>query len=90
MCTLKDYLFMHSNNPQLRGPLTQLSSNLIEGLSYLHDVGVAHLDVKPGNLIYTDSFHLQIIDFDTAVQVGSMDKTIEGVYGTEGWMVPKI
>ncbi|KAI0247478.1 kinase-like domain-containing protein [Lactifluus subvellereus] len=69
---------------------TQLGWDLIEGLAYLHEHGVAHLDIKPGNLVYTDDFRLQIIDFNSAVRVGSEDDMVKGVYGTRGWMAPEI
>lgn len=60
-------------------------------MAYVHDRGVAHLDVKPGNLVCTNDFRLQIIDFNTAVGVASEDHMVEGVYdGIEGWMVPEI
>jgi hypothetical protein len=60
-----------------------LALDLIAGLAYLHgaDRGVAHLDVKHGNLI---------IDFNTAVRVSSEDHMVEGVYGAEGCMAPEI
>jgi len=90
MCTLDNYLYMFADNPQLGGTSAQLGCDLMEGLAYLHESGVAHLDVKPRNLVYTDDFHLLLIDFDTAVRVGSEDEMVEGVYGTRGWMAPEI
>ena len=68
----------------------QFGWDLIEGLAYLHSHGVAHLDIKPGNLVCTDDFRLQIIDFNSAVQVRHEDDMVKGVYGTRGWMAPEI
>ncbi|KAI0245929.1 kinase-like domain-containing protein, partial [Lactifluus subvellereus] len=67
-----------------------LSWDLIEGLAYLFEHGVVHLDIKPRDPIYADDFHLQIIDFDSAVRVRSEDDVLEGVYGARGWMAPEI
>lgn len=37
---------------------------LIDGLEYLHENGVAHLDLKPENLLLGADFNLKIADFD--------------------------
>ncbi|KAH9964012.1 kinase-like domain-containing protein, partial [Russula compacta] len=60
------------------------------GLACLHEHGVAHLDIKPGNLVHTDDCRLPIIDFGSAVRVGSEDDTAKGIYGTPGWVAPEI
>ncbi|KAF8500463.1 hypothetical protein F5888DRAFT_1582501, partial [Russula emetica] len=48
------------------------------------------MHINPGNLVYADNFRLQIIDFNTAIRVGSEDEMVEGLYGTRGWMAPEI
>jgi serine/threonine protein kinase len=47
---------------------------LIEGLEYLHQVGVAHLDLKLDNLLLGENYNLKIGDFDQAFRKGQ--KTI--------------
>lgn len=37
---------------------------MIEGIEFLHENGVAHLDLKPENLLIGDDYNLKIIDFD--------------------------
>lgn len=37
---------------------------LIDGIEYLHENGVAHLDLKPENLLMGANFNLKIADFD--------------------------
>jgi len=81
---------IHPSSARLRRKLIQFSCDLIEGLAYLHKHGVAHLDIKPRNLVYTKDSHLQIIDLDSAVQVESEDEGIEGLYGTRGWRAPEM
>jgi serine/threonine protein kinase len=39
---------------------------IIEGIGYLHSQGVAHLDLKPENLLLGENFRLKISDFDSA------------------------
>jgi serine/threonine protein kinase len=40
---------------------------LINGLEYLHSKNVAHLDIKPENLLLAENFQLKITDFDSSV-----------------------
>lgn len=47
---------------------------LIEGIEYLHMVGVAHLDLKLDNLLLGNNYTLKIGDFDQAFRKGQ--KTI--------------
>jgi len=39
---------------------------LVEGVEYIHEQGVAHLDLKLENIMLGDNFDLRIIDFDQA------------------------
>ena len=48
-----------------RWPLTFISQ-LIYGLSYLHENGIIHRDIKPSNLFLTYAKRLVIGDFDIA------------------------
>jgi serine/threonine protein kinase len=37
---------------------------LVDGMEYLHETGIAHLDLKPENLLLGGNFNLKIADFD--------------------------
>jgi len=37
---------------------------LIDGIEYLHETGIAHLDLKPENLLLGANFNMKIADFD--------------------------
>ncbi|KAH8115490.1 kinase-like domain-containing protein, partial [Phellopilus nigrolimitatus] len=67
-----------------------LSRDLARGVTFLHDHGIAHLDIKPANMVYTDEYRLQIIDFDVSVRVKDENDEIEGYNGTELWKAPEI
>lgn len=60
---------------------------IMDGLSYLHSQGVAHLDLKPENLMIGSGFTLKIIDFDQAQNI--KDKKINS-RGTQGYRAPEI
>ncbi|KAH9029236.1 kinase-like domain-containing protein [Lactarius pseudohatsudake] len=68
----------------------QLGQGLIKGLAYLHEHNVAHRDIKPGNLVCDNAFHLQIIDFDAAVQVQDENTETDEYRGTEDWTAPEM
>lgn len=51
---------------------------LIEGLEYLHQQNVAHLDIKPKNLLLGEDFELKISDFDLSYLEGDRDVRARG------------
>lgn len=77
---------------QLLGRFLQLAEDLIHGMTFIHDLCIAHLDIKPENLVYTDEggLHLEIIDFDISVQLSHPDEVIDTYCGTERYRAPEI
>jgi serine/threonine protein kinase len=65
---------------------------LIEGLEYVHKMGVAHRDLKPENLLYDAHFNLKIADFGFAAPLAGKDGSglLKTVLGTFGYMAPEI
>ena len=60
---------------------------MIEGLEYIHSKGIAHLDLKPENLLIDEDFVLKIADFDLSQSVGEKS-LISG--GTIDFRAPEI
>jgi len=60
---------------------------LIEGLEYLHSMGVAHLDLKVENLLLDKECSLKILDFD---QAQPADDTEMRSGGTLGYRAPEV
>ncbi|CBY33466.1 unnamed protein product [Oikopleura dioica] len=73
-----------------RWPLTYISQ-LIYGLSYLHENGIIHRDIKPSNLFLTGARRLVIGDFDIAGKsLHQFDTTRRtSKVGTELYMPPE-
>lgn len=61
-------------------------SQLLSGLKYLKDEGVAHRDLKPENILLDGDFNLKIADFGFVTDSG-----LHGTYvGTKPYMAPEI
>ena len=75
---------------ELYGKVAQVCWGLIKGVAYLHELCIAHRDIKPQNLVVDENFCLKIIDFDIAMQVNDEDEMVDGQCGTEGWMAPEM
>ena len=53
-------------------------SQLITGLEYLHSHHIAHLDIKPENLLIGHDYRLKIADFDQATTTISFTTSSAG------------
>ena len=70
-----------------------LANQLLEGVQFMHKNKVAHLDLKPDNILVTRTtrpLRLLIIDFSVSVHVDTEESWIEGYRGTEGWTAPEL
>jgi serine/threonine protein kinase len=70
-----------------------LMYQLLEAVAFIHANRVAHLDLKPRNLLVShtgDRPRLVMIDFDVSVSVDSPDTQIEGFVGTPPWVAPEV
>jgi serine/threonine protein kinase len=67
----------------------QIIIDTCKGLDYAHQHGVVHRDIKPGNIMLSDSGQVKIVDFGIArVGVSSMTRT-GVVLGTVMYMSPE-
>ena len=67
----------------------EFSFRFLEAVAFLHHHGIAHLDIKPQNLVIVRG-QLFIIDFDLSVHVSGPDALIDRWCGTPKWMAPEI
>ncbi|MDE3723065.1 serine/threonine-protein kinase [Nocardiopsis sp. N85] len=78
---------------QLTGPLTEdavrfLGRGVAEALGRVHATGMAHRDLKPGNVMVSASGP-QVIDFGIAGAMGDAHGEDGRIVGTPGYMAPE-
>ena len=66
-----------------------LVKELLHGVQFMHHCHVAHLDLKPDNLIINND-RLSIIDFGLARHFSSYDAVLKGFHGTDSWVAPEV
>ncbi|TPX63862.1 hypothetical protein SpCBS45565_g06308 [Spizellomyces sp. 'palustris'] len=68
-------------------------AQLMQGVAYLHSIGVCHRDLKPENCLFDSNNHLKIIDFGSADVVKSPFETecrrSTGRCGSGPYMAPE-
>jgi serine/threonine protein kinase len=69
----------------------KLGPQLLEAVQFMHSNGLAHLDLKPENIV-VDLLRarLFVIDYDSAVEVDDVDDCVSGFFGTEGFTAPEV
>ncbi|KAH0834131.1 kinase-like domain-containing protein [Lanmaoa asiatica] len=65
--------------------------SFVEAVAFMHEHNVAHMDLKPHNVIIPpEGGRLSIIDFSVSIRVRSPDATYTGVVGTEDYIAPEV
>ncbi|TDL20628.1 kinase-like protein [Rickenella mellea] len=70
-----------------------LARQFIDGVTFMHEHGVAHLDLNPSNVVVDLKTQLlRIIDFSLSIRVyGGEDADMIGYFvGTLGWTAPEV
>jgi len=79
---------------QRRGELTEpqaanCTRQIIKGLSYLHENGIAHRDIKCANCLLTKGGIIKLGDFGASKRFES-ESVVSGLKGTPHWMAPEV
>ena len=52
----------------------QIAADVCEGLSYAHERGVVHCDLKPANILFSASDRAKVADFGIAAQFAQLHR----------------
>jgi len=87
--TLRDKLNVSSTHNLSPIEATAAMYQLSLGVSYIHEHGLLHRDLKPDNLFYLADGSIKIADFGIATKIGEEDKG-DAVAGTVYYCAPEI
>ncbi|KAI8099156.1 kinase-like domain-containing protein, partial [Halteromyces radiatus] len=69
----------------------QMFKDIVNGLDYLHGLGIIHRDIKPANLLLTKDQRVKITDFGTSYDPSQDDpKLLMETVGTPAFFAPEL
>ena len=69
-CTLKEYIQHHGAQVTVQEAV-KITVAIAEGLEHAHMMGIVHCDIKPHNILITDSGRVKVTDFGIARAINS-------------------
>jgi serine/threonine protein kinase len=75
-----------------RASLLSIASDVAKGLAYLHFNNVLHRDLKPGNVLLSDSWVAKVADFCSSAngKTSATASADESLHGTPPYMAPEV
>jgi serine/threonine protein kinase len=73
-----------------RASLLSIASDVAKGVAYLHFKNVLHRDLKPGNVLLSDSWVAKVADFGSSANAKTSAIGDEALHGTPPYMAPEV
>ena len=70
--------------------LCYFSFLILKGLQYIHMSKIAHLDLKPQNIIIDETLNLKLIDFSISIDYREKSRIKLPYKGTQNYMAPEV
>ncbi|MDO5661947.1 MAG: protein kinase, partial [Brachybacterium sp.] len=87
--TLRAYI--HEDEPMDSRQAAEIMAGVLSALEYSHKAGIVHRDIKPGNVMITDTGEVKVMDFGIARAMSdatAMTQT-QAVMGTAQYLSPE-
>lgn len=82
--------FLEDESVRSEDLLKKVAVSVLRALSYAHDRGVTHRDIKPGNILVSQDGQIKVTDFGLAAVSDAPSLTMEGsLIGTPAYMSPE-
>lgn len=81
--------FYHKKGPLKEHQVINVTRQILNGLNYLHDKGIAHRDIKCANCLLTQKGVVKLADFGASKRFES-ESLVSGLKGTPNWMAPEV
>jgi protein kinase 1 len=79
----KEYRTWHAS-------LLSIASDVAKGVAYLHFNNVLHRDLKPGNVLLSDSWVAKVADFGSSANAKTSATGDAALHGTPPYMAPEV
>lgn len=87
--TLAQVLKQEKTLPQVRA--AEIICGVLEGLAYAHAQGVCHLDMKPANVMISNTGLAMVMDFGLAQTISAMEQPHDAtLHGTPRYIAPEL
>ncbi len=86
--TLEQLLKKEKSLPLVRA--AEIACGVLEGLDYAHTRDIAHLDIKPANIMITAAGAPMVMDFGLAKLASQQDQAVDALSGTPRYIAPEI
>jgi serine/threonine protein kinase len=81
--------FYQKKGPMSESQVINCTRQILGGLQYLHNKGIAHRDIKCANCLLTQKGVVKLADFGSSKRFES-ESLVSGLKGTPNWMAPEV
>ena len=87
--SLQSEIFLSENHPLSNQRILEILKPICSALNYAHKMGLAHCDLKPGNILIEAGGRVLLTDFGIARTMDAATSTLVGA-GTPAYMSPEL
>jgi serine/threonine protein kinase len=88
--SLADYMLSENWQTITILQVVRIAIQAASALQFLHSKSVAHCDIKPENLLLTDTMTVKLADFGVSKSISSDMKATKSLHGTPAYISPEV